>query len=319
MCYHCLWWNYTSNIEWNNLVIEAFKYNGGQIAKKRFFYGIKSNGRGAFYDSDNNTFINQITIIARMEVPKFELEFMKINLVDDENDYYISTTCVNFTAEIIDFKNSQVLGVYQGLLFDIDVFAFRYSIFELSNSPKTYLFSFMGVQDSLYYLCLQKFQFYKTDLFLENSFEKLASTPINTNYQIFKARMNSCIEIAKFSLIECFYLNISQYFYLGLYDENNLEFKYSEKVDETFINELSGGGDFVGGYEGFFKCILLKNEISILAYVVIKDGKYIVIIQIKEVIHDQKINSYYFKDYLDRYKQIEINKVPIKYKYDCIK
>ena len=308
-----------------DLVIESFRYNGGQIAKKRFFYGIKSNGRGAFYDSETNTFINQIIINnTRMDVPKFELEFMKINLVDDdENDYYISTTCVNFTAEIIDFKNSQVLGVYQGLLFDIEVFSFRYSIFELSNFPKTYLFSFMGVQDSLYYLCLQKFQFYKTDLFLENSFEKLASTPINTNYQIFKARMNSCIEIAKFSLIECFYLNISQYFYLGLYDENNLEFKYSEKVDETFINELSGGGDFVGGYEGFFKCILLKNEISILAYVVIKDGKYIVIIQIKEVIHDQKINSYYFKDYLDRYKQIEINKVKMMnngyYLYDLVK
>lgn len=170
-----------------DLVIESFRYNGGQIAKKRFFYGIKSNGRGAFYDSETNTFINQIIINnTRMDVPKFELEFMKINLVDDdENDYYISTTCVNFTAEIIDFKNSQVLGVYQGLLFDIEVFSFRYSIFELSNFPKTYLFSFMGVQDSLYYLCLQKFQFYKTDLFLENSFEKLASTPINTNYQIF--------------------------------------------------------------------------------------------------------------------------------------
>ena len=79
-----------------------------------------------------------------MDVPKFELEFMKINLVDDdENDYYISTTCVNFTAEIIDFKNSQVLGVYQGLLFDIEVFSFRYSIFELSNFPKTYLFNFI--------------------------------------------------------------------------------------------------------------------------------------------------------------------------------
>ena len=41
-----------------DLVIESFRYNGGQIAKKRFFYGIKSNGRGAFYDSETNTFIN---------------------------------------------------------------------------------------------------------------------------------------------------------------------------------------------------------------------------------------------------------------------
>ena len=149
-----------------DLIIQSVRYVKDTVIKERNFYSIKSNGREFFYNKNTNKFINQIIINSTSEYKKVEAEFIKIKLVDDdENDYYLSTSILNHTTEIIDLNKNEVFGTYQGLLFGQQKFSsIRYSIFELKNSPKTYIFGFILEASSSFYLFLQKFQFYKTDL-----------------------------------------------------------------------------------------------------------------------------------------------------------
>ena len=111
--------------------------------------------------------------------------------------------------------------------------------------------------------------------------------------------------MTKFLLIQCFYLHIDSYLYIGLFSESDLSYLYSEKISETSITERTGDNR----YEGFFKSILLKKEISALIYLLKNEyTNYDLFIQIKELIYDQKNGIYIFEDYLVRYKEIKINK-----------
>ena len=244
-----------------DLIIQSIRYFSGTLIKERVFYGIKSNGRELFYDEEENKFINQITINSSTIYKKFESEFIKIKLINDDKDYYLSSSFSNHTIEIINLNDNEITGIFQGLLFDQEVISFRYSIFELSN-PKTYMFGFIIKNDSNFYLSLQKFQFYKSDLNQEDSFNKLGYSLQNENFEVYNSKIISCIEISKYSIIQCFYLDTAKYLTVGLYQEENLNFILSEKILDNFI-------DFgaLTEYKGFYKCILLKKEISILSYV----------------------------------------------------
>jgi len=303
-----------------DLIIQSVRFTG-RLVTERDFYGITSTGRPFFYDKNEDKFTNEVMITSRTDYKKVEAEFIKIRLIgDDENDYFISTTILNGTTELIDLKNKEIFGVYQGLLFgNVDIYSFRYSIFELSSIPKTYMFCFIVDYQSTYYLSLQKFQFFKTDLYLDNSFIKLESTSREEKFKVYKSKMISCIEIAKYFIIQCFYLDLSQYLYLGLFTENNVDFKYSEKVEDNLITEVSDG------YQGFFKCIYLFKEISVLSYVLKnEEGNYNIYIQIKNLIYNYKREKYFIEDFLVRYKRIELKKeIPIVnsnfYIFDLIK
>ena len=122
-----------------DLIIQSVGYPRNVVIKERNFYVIKSNGREFFYDKNTNKFINQIIINSTSEYFKFESEFIRIKLFnDDENDYYLSTSVFNYTTtEIIDLNKNEIFGTYQGLLFGQQNFSsIRYSIFELSHNPK---------------------------------------------------------------------------------------------------------------------------------------------------------------------------------------
>jgi hypothetical protein len=212
-----------------DLIIQSIRYFSGTLIKERVFYGIKSNGRELFYDEEENKFINQITINSSTIYKKFESEFIKIKLINDDKDYYLSSSFSNHTIEIINLNDNEITGVFQGLLFDQEVISFRYSIFELSN-PKTYMFGFIIKNDSNFYLSLQKFQFYKTDLNQEDSFNKLGYSLQNENFEVYNSKIISCIEISKYFIIQCFYLDTAKYLTVGLYQEENLNFILSEKI-----------------------------------------------------------------------------------------
>ena len=178
-----------------DLIIQSIRYFSGTLIKERVFYGIKSNGRELFFDEEENKFINQITINSSTIYKKFESEFIKIKLINDDKDYYLSSSFSNHTIEIINLNDNEITGVFQGLLFDQEVISFRYSIFELSLSPKTYMFGFIIKNDSNLYLSLQKFQFYKTDLNLEDSFNKSGYSLQNESFEVYNSKIISCIEI----------------------------------------------------------------------------------------------------------------------------
>ena len=91
------------------------------------------------------------------------------------------------------------------------------------------MFGFIIKNDSNFYLSLQKFQFYKSDLNQEDSFNKLGYSLQNENFEVYNSKIISCIEISKYSIIQCFYLDTAKYLTVGLYQEENLNFILSEK------------------------------------------------------------------------------------------
>ena len=73
-----------------DLILETNNYEYNTINKKRYFYGIKSNGRSFFYDNEAQKF-NEIKIIeANTNYKKFESRLIKLKLVNDEKDYFLS-------------------------------------------------------------------------------------------------------------------------------------------------------------------------------------------------------------------------------------
>ena len=79
-----------------DLIIQSFIYEDDKIFQERYFYGIQSNGRPLFYDQENNKFNIQITILSTSLFPKFESEFIRIKLTnDDDKDYYLTSSFGN--------------------------------------------------------------------------------------------------------------------------------------------------------------------------------------------------------------------------------
>jgi hypothetical protein len=73
-----------------DLIIQSFIYDGDVVILERYFYGIKNNGRALFYNEENG-FTNQILINSSSTAFKFESEFIRIKLNnDDGKDYYLS-------------------------------------------------------------------------------------------------------------------------------------------------------------------------------------------------------------------------------------
>ena len=284
-----------------DLIIESFIFNFGNQILERFYYGIKSNGRSFFYDQ--NKFINQITLIpSNTTVKKFENEFIRIRLTNDDNkDYYLSASFDDNAIEIIDFYNNKVNTISLLKIFDYSTWAsLIYSILELKNEDKTYMFCFIGIKDNYNYISLQKFKFNNPDISQDNSYSKIAFSPQNQEFQIKSSSTITCFEIQKYNIIQCFYLNINNYYTIGLFKEDTLDFIYSEIIDETPL-----GIEDNNKIEIFYRNINLKNEISILAYMLSKHPD-IIYIQLKNLIYNNFYLKYELEDYLIRFKKIEI-------------
>ena len=294
-------WYMGSDISSNgDLIIESFIYTT-QASPERFFYGIKSNGRSLFYDSQNDKFINQITILSNTSIPKFEFQFIKIKLINDDKDYYLSSCFDYYSIEIIDFYNNEIYGVSLDKFFNYSEWGTKiYSIIDLENEEKTYMFCFIGKKEENFYLSLQKFQFNNADITQSNSYNKISSTPENDQFIIHNSFQISCFEISKYNIIQCFYLNITGNYTVGLFKENDLEFIYSEIIDES----PQGIGDNER-LEIFYKSINLKKEVSILAYTLNKQPESI-FIQLKNLIYNNRYLKHELEDYLIKFKKIEL-------------
>ena len=295
-------WYMGSDISSNgDLIIESYIYDNDKAIPERYFYGIKSNGRALFYDNQNDKFINQITILSNTSIPIFEFQFIKIKLINDDKDYYLSSSFGINSIEIIDFYNSEIYGVSLDKFFNYSEWVtIIYSILELENEEKTYMFCFIGKKEEQFYLSLQKFQFNNADITESINYNKIAFTPENEQFIIHNSYHISCFEISKYNIIQCFYLNITGNYTVGLFNENNLEFIYSEIIDEA----PQGIGDNEK-VEIFYKSINLKKEVSILAYILNKEPENI-FIQLKNLIYNNRHLKFEFEDYLITHQKIEI-------------
>ena len=276
------WYMASDFSSYGDLIIESFIYSNDQAFPERFFYGIKSNGRPLFYNLENDKFINQIKILSNSPYPKFESELIRIKLLNDDKDYFISSSIGNFTIEIIDLNNNKVTGISQNELFEYSIWpSLVYNIIELINEEKTYLFCFIGNKNETYYLSLQKFQFLNADISQPNSYRKINSSLQNEDFHIYCSFTISCLEISKYNIIQCFYLNLTGNYTIGLFKEDTLDCIYSEIIDEA-----PKGITKTECCSVFYKSIKLKDEISILSYMLNKTQNYIYI-QMKNLVYNK--------------------------------
>ena len=139
-----------------DLIIESLIYLYNSAFKDRYFYGIKSNGRPLFYDQENDKFINQIFLQSTSDFAKYEFNMIRIKLVNnDDKDYYLSSCFENNTIDIIDLNKGQVIGKSQLDLLGYSFWRSKfYSILELKNEDKTYIFCFIGNAGDVDYMSL---------------------------------------------------------------------------------------------------------------------------------------------------------------------
>jgi hypothetical protein len=104
---------------------------------------------------------------------------------NDDKDYYLSSCFEKHTIDIIDFYNNRVIGRSQLDLLGYSKWQSKfYSILELKNEDKVYMFCFIGYKNNIDYLSLQKFQFNSPNISEENNYNKIASSPENEEFHI---------------------------------------------------------------------------------------------------------------------------------------
>ena len=295
-----------TNFDFNSqgdLIIESFIYiiEPGTTGY-RYFYGIKSNGR-EFIHHENST--NKIEI-ETTPIYKFESQMVKINLINDEDekDYFISTCFSYYAIDFIDLYNNKIFTTNQSYLFDFKRWTSKYyNVLALANEPKTYLYCFIANittnETKNYYISLQKFQFYDTNISNINSYNRTGSTPINDSLKVKESIAITCIEIKKYNLIQCFYKDLDTYLRIGLFEESNLDLLYTKVIDN---NKTNYGTNKVT----FQQCILLKNEISILGYIINFSDNHHIYLQIKNVVYNSDTLKYEIENYLN-FNNIALN------------
>ena len=281
------------------LIIETniFDTKNNNIDLNRFFYGIKSNGR-LFFNNDDD-FCEQKTIIVETTYHKYKSQLKKINLVNDEKYYYL--TFDSLTIETIDFENNEIVGFSQEILFGNYNWSSKIiTILELNNEKNVYLFSIIAKNEETHYLNFYKYKFYKSNLLEDNSFENIKSIINNPEYSVSPSRIISCIEISSFNIIQCLYIDINKYYVISLFDESSLNIIITKIIDDiSIIYEDSIDYDYY-----YYECILFKNEITIIAYI-LDPNSDLIYIQFKEIKYQNE--QYILEDYLLLHKKIIIN------------
>ena len=281
-----------------DLIIESNIYNKNR-KKPRYFYGIKFNGRPLFYDQENNVYKYQKTIDSITNGYMLESQLIRIKLYnEDEKDYYLSCTFSHQSFEIIDFNTNKIYGLYSNKIFgDFEIFSRLFSILELKNEKKIYLFCFIvQSSDEQYYISLQKLKFFKADI--KNTVERISYSYTLENYRVGLSYSITCIDFYSLNIIQCFYADINNYLTVGLFDEKNLDLINSYIIEDTPITNSD-----IRKLQ-FHQSLYLKKEISILAYLVDYSSK-IFYIKMKEVKY--KYNKYILEDYFLTKKTLIIN------------
>ena len=295
-------WYMTSTFSSNNdLIIESHLYNETQPMTERFFYGISSNGRPLFYNSDNQTYLNYKLFTVDTIFSKFESQLIKIKLFNNtEKDYYLNIGFSNSLIEIVDFYKNKI---YSNSLFRLTGFinwsSKYFSILELKNENNVYMLCFIGEIESEFYLVLQKYKFYKEDISLEDSYEKINSSNYKDDMISSRDKTINCIEIQTLNIIQCLYINKTNYFTIGVYNESSLEIIKLFNIVEEPVNFGENKE-----WDNYHQIIHLKDEISVIGYF-LDSNSNLIYIQIKQIIY--KYNKFVLENYFLKNKTIIIN------------
>ena len=153
-----------------------------------------------------------------------------------------------------------------------------FSILQLENEKKSYMFCFLGNNADYNYLVLQKFKFFHTDISLDNSYKILKKNEliVHNSYIV------TCIEIAKNNQIQCFYINTTGFYTVGLFLEDTLDV-----INTIIIDDIPVNATLDERVLQFHQCIILKDEISILGYMINSENTKYIYIQIKKLVYNK--------------------------------
>ena len=220
---------------------------------KRFFYGLKKNGRDLFkIDNKQTPFYSLVPINEDNSGKKYQGE-IQIARMNQENgkEYLLSLSKDKSYAELYDFESGEMYKKYIPDLVGCIHQNERQISLVIHSSDNIYYTIYGFIYENQLFL-------YKFDLGKKNSIESLQKKdPIKRSSA--KGRNVSCFE-TKNKRIVCFYYS------------NNEQDYYGKPFIYVMSHDFTQKGNTLINYEGFFddssfiKCIHLYNETGVFAF-----------------------------------------------------
>ena len=264
---------------------------------KRYFYGLKNDGRPFFTDKNTHEETPSYVIETNYQNKnKYESQAIIIksseNGEDNGKEYFLSVSKLDAYAELFDFNKDKIhyktLKEFTGKDY---INTHRHSFFFYKNSSNNYCYIFGFTNGNNPQNKNINFQKHIFDSI--NSFEYINSNrdniqPINNGY----GKMISSFKTPRGLIISFFLIKIDKiYFNIRKYNED-----FSNPIDFNFENTIDND-------EVYYKCVHLKGEIGAFSYYQMKNGVPYPIIMFKEF----NIEENRFKNYLSsKYENSEI-------------
>ncbi len=242
--------------------------NGGMIVEttacpgdsKRIFYGLKSNGKGYFFDRLTNKetpfYIFNSATNFRYESAVSIIQISN-NHTDNDNLYIINIAKSTYNTELYDFENniiyetksSDFIGNKSESIVS-DIIELKYM--ENENNNFHYLYPALAQINSHFYLSFQKYIFYSKNITNNSSYQKVNEK----TYETSDRKIVSCFETIIFNIV-CFFQSISYNYSIVILNHNLEEIDLST-IDYE-IDDLKT--DII-----FYKAIHLKEEAGVFIY-----------------------------------------------------
>ena len=277
-----------------DMVVETTSY---PAAPKRYFYGLKNDGRPFFTDKTTHEETPRYVIETNHQIQnKYESQAIIIksseNGDDNGKEYFLSVSTFDAYAELFDFNKDIIhyksLNGFTGKDY---INTHRHSFFSYQNSSNNYyyIFGFTNGNDPQ-----NKIINFQKHIFNSiNSFESMNSyrdntQTVNNGY----GKMVSSFKTPRGLIISFFLIKTDKIYYnIRKYEED-----FSYPIDFKFENTIDND-------EIYYKCVHLKGQIGAFSYYQMKNMVSYPIIMFKEF----NIEENQFKNYLSsKYENSEI-------------
>ena len=218
---------------------------------KRFFYGLKKNGRDYFKKNNSEEETPFYYLIAENE-GEGKLESTNYNLMINNKEYIISIGRINSYTEIFNFDTNQIISCKTTDLFGgIDIYNLRPNLIQIDKENNTFIFSSLTRKDDIYNGLIFKFK-------LEASSNAFSFSNINiVNITKSFGEIASCYFVEEIKIVICFY---------GCEDNGNKGYcilAYDKDLNQIAKKFFTPQGL---NYDSFFYSIYFRENAGAFAY-----------------------------------------------------
>ena len=254
----------TNNIimEQNFRYINLAKFSNGDLilelsenpySSKRFFFGLKQNGRYLF---KNESAFYSMNINEKTKMPRYYGEIFTINVMEEdvEKEYLVSIGRMSSNVEVYDFNLNKSYYKETTIIFkNRTINSARETALKISSNNQTYILLCALVKSTNLYFSLHKLNF--SSIYV-NEIEPFIES-YDSEEENAKGEIVSCFE-TKLNIIICLY----NCFIGKTYGHCLLAFNYNlEKLGSYYIQGTSKGKATF-----YSKCIHYKDEIGVFNY-----------------------------------------------------